>query len=623
MGRDEFVTEFLERGLLGFYLAVAREGEVEAGDPIVELSRDPRGFGVTEVARLYAARPRRRRGHAAGSRARRASGELARLLPEALRTRRRSLPRRGVVVGSPAVAGKPEWGTRPCTGSSRSAARSSGGATRHSSHSVTTRARHGARSPIRACRSSATGRRSGGTPLEAATLPGPTHRNVPRQCRITTPMSSTLLDVGAECLREADAEALIAEAAAGCDQALAGLYDLYGRRAYGLALRVLRDEMLAEDAVQDAFPHRMAQRSKLPPRVPRHPEHVGSITIVHRRAVDIVRREQRRRAHRVEENEEPTGDASEETVLARAEGERVRRRSRTCSRAAPGSSSSPTTAASLSPRSPSSSSCRSARSRAARSRRSPGYARCWRSKQRYRLGVRGARMKTQAAAGEHTEVDETALVEALRQGDRDAFATVVDANNPWMMRIALSHVSSRASAEDAVQDAWLRCLRGLDGFEGRSALKSWLFVIVTNCARRRAERDSRSVPSRSWRGAKRNASSRSRSKTGSSTTRTRAGRAAGRRSRSDGGAAGAAAAGRRGLREDRVGRGTAPRRPACRLPASGRRGLELRGRRSRSRDRRSEPTSASPPGRHAIRPTSRTTWSGATRREQPADHVLP
>ena len=53
MGRDEFVTEFLERGLFGFYLAVAREGEVEAGDPIVALSRDPRGFRVTEIARLY------------------------------------------------------------------------------------------------------------------------------------------------------------------------------------------------------------------------------------------------------------------------------------------------------------------------------------------------------------------------------------------------------------------------------------------------------------------------------------------------------------------------------------------------------------------------------------------
>jgi MOSC domain-containing protein YiiM len=54
MGRDAFVTEFLERGLLGFYLAVAREGDVAAGDPIVERHRDPRGFGVTEVARLYA-----------------------------------------------------------------------------------------------------------------------------------------------------------------------------------------------------------------------------------------------------------------------------------------------------------------------------------------------------------------------------------------------------------------------------------------------------------------------------------------------------------------------------------------------------------------------------------------
>jgi MOSC domain-containing protein YiiM len=53
MGRDEFVTEFLERGLYGFYLAVIREGDVEAGDPIVALSRDPHGFGVNEVARLY------------------------------------------------------------------------------------------------------------------------------------------------------------------------------------------------------------------------------------------------------------------------------------------------------------------------------------------------------------------------------------------------------------------------------------------------------------------------------------------------------------------------------------------------------------------------------------------
>jgi MOSC domain-containing protein YiiM len=54
MGRDEFVTEFLKRGLYGFYLGIVREGEVEAGDSIVELVRDPRGFRVTEIARLYA-----------------------------------------------------------------------------------------------------------------------------------------------------------------------------------------------------------------------------------------------------------------------------------------------------------------------------------------------------------------------------------------------------------------------------------------------------------------------------------------------------------------------------------------------------------------------------------------
>ena len=54
MGREEFVTEFLERGLYGFYLAVAREGDVHAGDPVVELHRDPRGFRVAEVARLFA-----------------------------------------------------------------------------------------------------------------------------------------------------------------------------------------------------------------------------------------------------------------------------------------------------------------------------------------------------------------------------------------------------------------------------------------------------------------------------------------------------------------------------------------------------------------------------------------
>lgn len=53
MGRDAFVTEFLERGLFGFYLAVVEEGDVGAGDPIVEIRRDPHRLPVTEIARLY------------------------------------------------------------------------------------------------------------------------------------------------------------------------------------------------------------------------------------------------------------------------------------------------------------------------------------------------------------------------------------------------------------------------------------------------------------------------------------------------------------------------------------------------------------------------------------------
>ncbi len=136
-------------------------------------------------------------------------------------------------------------------------------------------------------------------------------------------MSSTLLGTGPARSGEADAEALVAEAAAGREQGLAGLYDLYGRRAYGLALRVVRDETLAADAVQEAF--LTVWRSAADYRRERGTPSTWILTIVHRRAVDIVRREQRRRVDAVEEEEEPAGDATDETVLARVEGERVRR----------------------------------------------------------------------------------------------------------------------------------------------------------------------------------------------------------------------------------------------------------------------------------------------------------
>src|SRR6478672_1795988 len=95
-------------------------------------------------------------------------------------------------------------------------------------------------------------------------------------------------------------EALVLLAARSQQGALAELYDRYGRPAYGLALRVLRDEALAEDAVQEAF-----------------------LTMVHRRAVDLVRHEERRRADTLEHAPEPSGGAVDEEAWLRLQRERV------------------------------------------------------------------------------------------------------------------------------------------------------------------------------------------------------------------------------------------------------------------------------------------------------------
>ena len=132
-----------------------------------------------------------------------------------------------------------------------------------------------------------------------------------------------LPDIGAARVREADAEALVAATAAGREEGLAGLYDLFGRRAYAVALRVLRDETLAEDAVQEAF--LAVWRSAADYRPERGSPSAWIFTIVHRRAVDLVRREQRRRAGPIEGLEEPAGDATDESVLVLAERARVRR----------------------------------------------------------------------------------------------------------------------------------------------------------------------------------------------------------------------------------------------------------------------------------------------------------
>jgi RNA polymerase sigma-70 factor (ECF subfamily) len=90
--------------------------------------------------------------------------------------------------------------------------------------------------------------------------------------------------------------------------------------------------------------------------------------------------------------------------------------------------------------------------------------------------------------------DESALVAALRAGDEQAFATLVDQHGATMRRLALSFCRNAAVADEVVQEAWLGVIRGIGRFEGRSSLKTWLFRILTNTARTRAQREARSIP---------------------------------------------------------------------------------------------------------------------------------
>jgi RNA polymerase sigma-70 factor (ECF subfamily) len=87
-----------------------------------------------------------------------------------------------------------------------------------------------------------------------------------------------------------------------------------------------------------------------------------------------------------------------------------------------------------------------------------------------------------------------ALVAALRGGDENAFMMLVERFQPAMLRIARMYVSTNAVAEDVVQDAWVGVLKGLDGFEGRSSLRTWIFRILVNTAKTRGQREARSLP---------------------------------------------------------------------------------------------------------------------------------
>jgi RNA polymerase sigma-70 factor, ECF subfamily len=90
--------------------------------------------------------------------------------------------------------------------------------------------------------------------------------------------------------------------------------------------------------------------------------------------------------------------------------------------------------------------------------------------------------------------DEQRLVDSLRAGDEHAFAWLLDEYSPALLRVAMTHVGTRAVAEEVVQDTWLGVINGIDRFEGRSSLKTWIFRILTNTASTRAPRERRMVP---------------------------------------------------------------------------------------------------------------------------------
>jgi RNA polymerase sigma-70 factor (ECF subfamily) len=90
--------------------------------------------------------------------------------------------------------------------------------------------------------------------------------------------------------------------------------------------------------------------------------------------------------------------------------------------------------------------------------------------------------------------DERALLERLRQGDEDAFQSLVESHDGALRHAARTFVRSAAAADEVVQETWLGVVRGIEKFEGRSSLRTWIFRILVNRARTYATRDARSVP---------------------------------------------------------------------------------------------------------------------------------
>ncbi|MGZ4202472.1 MAG: RNA polymerase sigma factor, partial [Thermoleophilaceae bacterium] len=98
------------------------------------------------------------------------------------------------------------------------------------------------------------------------------------------------------------------------------------------------------------------------------------------------------------------------------------------------------------------------------------------------------------AAAAAAAAEDRRLVEGLREGDEAVYAELVRRWHPAMLRVARMYVRDGAVAEEVVQETWLAVLQGIDRFEGRSSLKTWVFRILTNRAKTRGVREARTVP---------------------------------------------------------------------------------------------------------------------------------
>jgi RNA polymerase sigma-70 factor (ECF subfamily) len=104
-----------------------------------------------------------------------------------------------------------------------------------------------------------------------------------------------------------------------------------------------------------------------------------------------------------------------------------------------------------------------------------------------------AEVGPEPARSESVRMTEGPLIEQLRNGDEAAFIGLLDRYQASLMRLALAHVSDHSVAEEVVQESWLAVLEGIDRFEGRSPLKTWIFKILTNKAKTRGVRESRHI----------------------------------------------------------------------------------------------------------------------------------